>query len=239
MLEINLRFVGPDGSEEHDAYAITIRRFPCVVGRLSECDERLDLPFVSRRHCMFTWRDASAWVEDLGSRNGTFLNGERLQEPQPLHEGDRLDVSYLPFRVHLRAPQAAAASESRVPGVRGQPQHVLVVEDNNDAAERLALLLKKWGHEVEVAHDGPAALQAVQTHPPDTVFIDVRLPGMSGYQVAQQLRTQPGLERTNLVALTEPDAAKARRHSQDAGFDHLLTEPVSPDALQEALCHSR
>jgi CheY-like chemotaxis protein len=233
MHELYLRFLAPNGAEENpSAYELAVRRFPCVVGRHSDCDECLDLPFISRRHCAFVLCDDAVWVEDLGSRNGTYLNGERLQGAHPLQDGDRLDLSHLAFRVRLRASRTAA-------GLREQPQHVLVVEDNAATAATLAQLLKKWGHEVEVAADGPAALHAVQAHPPDTVLVDVGLPGMDGYQVAQQLRCQPGLERTTLVALTEHGDEEAGRWPETVGFDHLLTKPVDSGALQEVIGHPR
>jgi CheY-like chemotaxis protein len=114
-------------------------------------------------------------------------------------------------------------------------RHVLVVEDNVDAAETLAILLKGWGHEVRVAHDGPSAIKAVQEQPPDTVFLDIHLPGMDGYEVAQQLRTQPGTGKAMVVAVTGYDEETAKCRSQEAGFDDLLLKPVNPEALREAL----
>src|SRR5437868_3980586 len=99
MPELHLRFLSPNDPEgRREEPAFTIRRFPCVLGRHSDCDERLELPFISRRHCTFAVRGDTVWVEDLGSRNGTFLNGERLEGSQPLRDGDRLDIAYLPLR---------------------------------------------------------------------------------------------------------------------------------------------
>jgi CheY-like chemotaxis protein len=115
---------------------------------------------------------------------------------------------------------------------------VLVVEDNVDTAATLALLLKEWGHEVQVAHDGPAALQAAQAQPPDAVLLDIRLPGMDGYQVAERLRAQPGLAETTVVAMTGEDQEKARCRSPAVGFDDLLTKPVDPDVLRAVLRRS-
>jgi CheY-like chemotaxis protein len=243
MPEVYLQTISTDDPESDSAdVAVAVTHFPWVVGRLAGCDQRVDLPFISRRHCALFLRDDRVWVRDLGSRNGTYLNGEPLTVARPLQDGDRLSLSQLAFQVRLEArpgtPAAGAGAVVEEAKAGGPARHVLVVEDNVDAAETLALLLKGWGHEVRVAHDGPAAIDAAQARQPDAVLLDIRLPGMDGYEVAQQLRTRPGFEKTTLVAMTGYDAEKARRRSEEAGFDHLLTKPVDPDALQELLSHS-
>jgi pSer/pThr/pTyr-binding forkhead associated (FHA) protein len=81
--------------------AVTIDRFPCVVGRHSACDRRLDDPEISRRHCAFSLHDGRVWVEDLQSLNGTRLNGEAVAESRALADGDRLDLAHLAFQVRL------------------------------------------------------------------------------------------------------------------------------------------
>jgi len=116
------------------------------------------------------------------------------------------------------------------------PKHrIVVVDDNLDAAESLALLLTLDGHDVRVAHDGAAALVAVEADPPDLVFLDIGMPVMNGYDVAQRLRHRPGLEGLILVALTGWGQKEDRRRSQEAGFDHHLVKPVEPDALRKVL----
>src|SRR5262249_8677591 len=84
-------------SLDHPDAVIAVDQLPCVVGRHPGCDRLLPHPRVSRRHCAFWLRDGRAWVEDLGSRNGTRLNGEPLTKASPLGEGDRLDLAGLPF----------------------------------------------------------------------------------------------------------------------------------------------
>ena len=79
---------------------------------------------------------------------------------------------------------------------------MLLVEDNLDAAESLGELLRIWGHEVTVAHDGAAALRAVPEVRPEVVLLDIGLPGMDGYEVASRLRATPGLAGLRLVAVT-------------------------------------
>jgi FHA domain len=81
--------------------AIVINDVPCVVGRDPDCDRRVDNDTVSRRHCTFTFREGRAWVEDLGSLNGTFINGIRLRGARPLCAEDQLDIGSLHLRVYL------------------------------------------------------------------------------------------------------------------------------------------
>ncbi len=114
-------------------------------------------------------------------------------------------------------------------------RRVLVVEDNVDAAQSLALLLKLSGHEMAVAHDGPAALTVAAGFQPHVVFLDIGLPGMDGYEVARQLRKHPGLEDVLLVALTGYGSQEDRHRSQDAGIDYHLIKPADPLALQKLL----
>ena len=74
---------------------------------------------------------------------------------------------------------------------RPSGHRLLVVDDNQDAAVSLAMLLRLQGHEVRVAHDGPAALEMAKAYPPDVVFLDIGMPGMDGYEVARRLRSSP------------------------------------------------
>jgi PAS domain S-box-containing protein len=115
------------------------------------------------------------------------------------------------------------------------PRRILVVDDNVDAAESLALLLRMSRHVVQVAHNGPAALDAAARYPPDLVFLDIGLPGMNGYEVAQRLRQVPALERVVLVAVTGYGQEEDRRRSQEAGFDHHLVKPVELGLMEPIL----
>ena len=118
-------------------------------------------------------------------------------------------------------------------------RRLLVVDDNVDAAESLALLLQLKGHDVRVVHDGPSALAAVEADPPDLVFLDIGMPVMNGYEVAQRLRQRPGLENLLLVAMTGWGQKEDRCRSQEAGFDRHLVKPVEPDALRQLLARPR
>jgi PAS domain S-box-containing protein len=110
------------------------------------------------------------------------------------------------------------------------PRRILVVDDNEDLVEVVALLLRRWGHEVCVAGDGPSALAAAQTFRPEVVFLDIELPILSGYEVARRLRQLPGMENVLLVATTG-HAAETRNRALDAGFDAHLMKPYRVDSV--------
>jgi predicted component of type VI protein secretion system len=101
---------GPEGSDLNQSIAIT--HFPAVVGRGTECDYQICHPLISRRHCAFDLRDGEIWVQDLGSLNGTYLNGDRVKGPQPVHDGDRLDLTFLPYDVSLSPEASVDATEA-------------------------------------------------------------------------------------------------------------------------------
>jgi CheY-like chemotaxis protein len=112
---------------------------------------------------------------------------------------------------------------------------VLVVDDNQDAADSLALLVQVAGHEVRTAHDGPTALEVAKTFRPEVVLLDIGLPRMDGYEVARQLRKQPGLEKVVLAAVTGYGQEEDRRRTHEAGIDEHLVKPVDPTDLEKVL----
>jgi CheY-like chemotaxis protein len=114
---------------------------------------------------------------------------------------------------------------------------VLVVEDNDDIARSLAMLLELWGHDAEIVDRAEAALEAVRTRRPAVVLMDIGLPGMNGYEVAKMLRRQEGCDKLMLVAMTGYGEEEDRRRAQEAGFDRHLVKPVDPDVLQELLAN--
>lgn len=109
---------------------------------------------------------------------------------------------------------------------RGKGCRVLAVDDNVDAVNILARLLEMSGHEVQTAYDGSSVLQRALAMQPDVVFLDIGLPGLTGYEVAEQLRQQPALANILLVALTGYGQDRDRQRSREAGFDHHLVKPV-------------
>jgi two-component system CheB/CheR fusion protein len=138
------------------------------------------------------------------------------------------------FVVRLAAlPVATGESLPRAASLP-RPQRsarVLVVEDNPDTAETLAMLLELLGHHVRSVYDGIAALEAARSSPPDVMLVDIGLPGMDGYELARRVRRDPDLDRVVLVALTGYGREEDKKRSMAAGFDHHLVKPVSPDAL--------
>jgi CheY-like chemotaxis protein len=106
--------------------------------------------------------------------------------------------------------------------------HVLVVDDNRDAADSLCLLLKLWGYTCCAAYDGETGLQAASEHRPDCLVLDIAMPGLDGYTVARRVRAEPGLDNARLVALTAFSDETHVRRSQEAGFDFRLVKPTDP-----------
>jgi CheY-like chemotaxis protein len=114
-------------------------------------------------------------------------------------------------------------------------RRVLLADDNRDAADTLALLLKLSSHEVRVAHGGREALALAEELRPDVALLDIAMPEIDGYAVAQALRRAPWAAGLRLIALTGRGQEEDKLRARAAGFDHHLTKPVSPEALQELL----
>lgn len=138
------------------------------------------------------------------------------------------------FVVRLPLARSEPATSSPVP--RPTPaatvrRRILIADDNRDAAESLALLLEIAGHEVRVAHLGRAAVSLARAFRPDTALLDIGMPDLSGYEVAQELRREPWGAGVPLIAVTGWGQDEDRRRALEAGFDHHLTKPVDPDRL--------
>ncbi len=119
-------------------------------------------------------------------------------------------------------------------------RRVLVVDDQTQQAEVLAALLSKaWGHEVSVAHDGRAALAAIQEQRPDVVLLDIGLPLMNGFEVARNVRADPELQDILLVALSGYGQEEDQRRSDEAGFDLHLVKPPSLAVLKSIFTHAK
>ena len=112
---------------------------------------------------------------------------------------------------------------------------LMVVDDNQDAAESLGMLLELQGHHVRVASSGDMALEITKNFMPDVVFLDIGMPGMDGYEVARRLRQRPGLRHVVLAALSGWGQEEDRRRTTAAGFDHHLIKPPEPRAVEAVL----
>jgi CheY-like chemotaxis protein len=117
------------------------------------------------------------------------------------------------------------------------PLSILVVEDNRDSARTISFLLQLSGYEVAVAHDGLEALQAAETSLPDVVLLDIGLPKMDGWQVAQALRQRPTPKQSLIIAITGYNDPVARQRSSDAGIDFHLSKPVDFDQLMPLIAN--
>jgi PAS domain S-box-containing protein len=139
----------------------------------------------------------------------------------------------------VRMPLLDRAKYDRARSCRrdGSPpqRRILVVDDNVDAAETLALLLRLRGHEVRTAHSGEAAFSVVREFQPAVVLLDIGLPGIDGYKVAQQLRAEPVGECLLLCAITGYGQESDRTRSREAGFDHHFTKPLDLVAFEKLL----
>lgn len=116
---------------------------------------------------------------------------------------------------------------------------VLVVEDDPDTAAGLVILLSLAGHDVRAVHTGSAALEAARACEPDVVLLDIGLGGMTGYDVARQLRERNARKKPFLIALTGYAHAEARRRSAEAGIDLHLVKPVAAEELAALLTRFR
>jgi CheY-like chemotaxis protein len=115
---------------------------------------------------------------------------------------------------------------------------VLVVDDNVDAADSMAMILNLAGHDVRCVYDGPSVAEAARRHQPDVVLLDINLPGLNGYDVARVLREDPTLQRATIIAVTGYGQEDDRRRTRDAGFDQHLTKPVDPTILEALVAAS-
>ena len=142
----------------------------------------------------------------------------------------RLPVETAPAEAMPMAP--SAVDDTPRPLVS---RRVLVVDDNQDSAESLALLLRLEGHLVATAHDGEAALEVADRFQPDAIFLDLGMPRLNGYQVCERIRRQPWGQTVLMVAQTGWGQAQDRARTLEAGFDAHLTKPIDPAAVQEML----
>ena len=113
------------------------------------------------------------------------------------------------------------------------PRCLLIADDNDDAAESLAMLLRMEGHEVVVVGNGRDALNAVSALRPSVVLLDIGMPDISGYEVARQLRQTPEGQSLTLIAVTGWGQERDKLRARDAGFDHHFTKPIDPNTLLE------
>ena len=135
----------------------------------------------------------------------------------------------LPRSLIAEAPQSSEKFDGDT-SPRGA-RRVLIADDNRDGAESLSMVLELAGHEVHLASSGTQALDVANKIKPDVAVLDIGMPDLNGYEVAQRIRLEPWGEHMTLIALTGWGQETDRRRAQAAGFDHHCTKPVDPDAL--------
>jgi PAS domain S-box-containing protein len=133
------------------------------------------------------------------------------------------------------AAHASASVHAAQPAADGMGKHVLVVDDNRDSAESLAMYLELMGHTVSTAFDGEQAITTVQAKRPEVVLLDIGLPGQNGYEIARKIRETAGGREILLVAITGWGQEEDKRRAREAGFDLHLTKPVDPHAIADLL----
>jgi CheY-like chemotaxis protein len=112
---------------------------------------------------------------------------------------------------------------------------ILVVDDNRDSANSMAMMLKMMGNETQTAYDGLEAIQMAASFQPSVILLDIGLPKMNGYEAARHIRQQPWGKGMGLIALTGWGQEDDKRRALEAGFDYHLTKPADPVALQKLL----
>jgi CheY-like chemotaxis protein/anti-sigma regulatory factor (Ser/Thr protein kinase) len=132
------------------------------------------------------------------------------------------------FTVRLplaESPEEVAPQRLNKPPSLSQELRILVVDDNHDTAISAAMLLRAYGHVVQTAHNGAASLELARTFQPQVILLDIGLPGMNGYEVAQTLRRE-GFHDATIVAISGYGQVEDRQRSGQAGFDHHFVKPV-------------
>jgi CheY-like chemotaxis protein len=142
----------------------------------------------------------------------------------------------------VRLPMAAATLLPQPPPARDSAQQrptmryrVLVVDDNPDGADTLAMLLQVMGHDVDTAYDGEHAIEAAERMRPDVILLDIGMPKLDGYETCRRIRERPWAKAVFVVALTGWGQEEDRRRTEAVGFDRHMIKPVDPAALTSLL----
>ena len=133
------------------------------------------------------------------------------------------------------AAMATGLTQTGTPGESHEGLQILVVDDNRDCAQSMAMLLRIYGHQVEIALNGPMALESARVRPPDVVLLDIGLPGMDGWKVAERIKSSNGARKPLLIAVTGFGQDSDRRHSAESGIDLHLLKPIDPEKLNSLL----
>jgi len=177
--------------------------------------------------------------EECGSRRIPF-SGQGLPQllfPNSFCTSPTKEVreTFSSVREDSRGHEKRKAGNRVVESTLDSPRSILIVDDCTDTTDSLALLMRAWGFDVDVANQGPAALQLAGARCPDVVLLDLGMPGMDGYEVARQLRCLPGVQNALLIAISGYGGKARECASREAGFDLHLTKPADPRHLRHLL----
>jgi signal transduction histidine kinase len=167
----------------------------------------------------------------VSAHSGGVGHGTEMVIRLPIAAGDRA----LPSRPHeTERPTPAPTGEPRA--APATPSHrILIVDDNRDAADSMALLVETAGHSARTAYDGHQALDLASAFAPDVLLLDLGVPGLNGFEIARRIRRQPWGRRVALIAVTGWGQEHDRRRTAEAGFDAHLIKPVGTADLLSAL----
>jgi CheY-like chemotaxis protein len=175
-------------------------------------------------------RDALITVVDDGAGISNTLLQRALELALTRRPVERAYTARIPLDGVPRTAAAPPLTYGSSPRRR-----ILVVDDHIDAAQGIATLLRLLGHDVQVAHDGHAALEAARLNRPQLVLLDLSMPGVDGCSVVARLKSDPQFARVRFVAVTGSESDEARRRCRHAGFDDHLVKPVALATLREVL----
>jgi PAS domain S-box-containing protein len=238
LLSNAVKFTPPGG-----AIAVSLEQLTAgqALVRVRDDGIGMDPALLPRIFELFAQADASVSRSEGGLGVGLTL-ARRLVE---MHGGSLTGASAgpgqgsefvirLPLASGIEPLPAASNRSGHYPG--GSTRHrILVVDDNRDAAESLALLLEVLGHQVQQVHRAEKVVATAVEFRPDLVLLDIGLPGMDGYEVAASLRDHPGLRHIRLVAISGYGSEEYRERSRAAGFDDHITKPVETSRLERLL----
>jgi PAS domain S-box-containing protein len=230
------KYTDPGGS----VFVTAVREGPEVVIRVRDTGIGISPEALPRIFDLFTQGNRSLDRAQGGLGIGltlvrriVTLHGGSVEATSPGNGGGSEFVIRLPaLPAHSVESNVVPIELHRAPRAPVRAARVLMVEDNQDAAESLAILLELLGHHVRIVPDGPAALDAARANMPDVMLIDIGLPQMSGYEVAQRIRQIPTLETLVLVAITGYGRPEDKAQAMAAGFDYHLVKPVDFGALE-------
>ena len=187
---------------------------------------------------MFTQVDRS----DRRAQGGLGIGLTLVRSLVTMHGGNveaRSDGPNMGSEFIVRLPEVVVPTPPQITdsnGINRFPRcRILIVDDNHDAAETLAMLLTELGGTIDVAHNGPDALRLLETFEPDAMLLDIGMPGMDGYEVSRHVRASSSHKDVLLIALTGWGQLDDRERSKRAGFDHHLVKPPDIDRLRSIL----